>query len=257
MTKDIKWIEVLSGRRKPNKKNHDELEAFQLREAIHNYEKDIGLNKITAENSYFRFEKVRDLKKSKTVEQEKDKLHSRLLAYFKNKLQAIRLIFVFILGVCASLLLPLMTINAPMQVANNEYSTNSPSGIEQASKENKKDLSAISELKNINPKINLLTSHISISVNDYIELNKIHSRESEDYLNKYIVLAFNNFLDYGDLLKSKHVKPLLCLPQGKTYKADKLREFIDLEVNDNNKIDLNQRIEIVLLFRLAKENPCN
>jgi hypothetical protein len=257
MTKDNRWIEILSGRKKPNKKNHDELEAAHLREAIHNYEKDIGLDKITSENSYFRFKQLKDSKKTKAHEIENNKFYFKLLAYLKKKIQAIRLIFVFILGICASLFIPLLTINTPLQVANNNYNPNSSNGIEQASKENKKDLSAIDELKNINPRINLLKSHVNISVNDYIELSKIHSKENEDYINKYILLAFNNFIDYGGLLKTQHKKPLFCLANGKIYKADKLREIIDLEVNGNNKIDLNQRIEIVILLSLIKENPCN
>jgi hypothetical protein len=39
--------------------------------------------------------------------------------------------------------------------------------------------------------------------------------------------------------------------------ADKLRELIDLDVNGSNNRDLNQKIEIVLLLKLTKENPCN
>ena len=257
MTKDNRWIEILSGRRKPNKGNRDEIEATHLREAIHNYEKDIGLDKITPENSYFRFEQLKDSKKSKVNEQEKNKLYSRLFAYVKNKIQTIRLIFVFILGVCASLLIPLLTINAPMQVANNQPSSIASSGIEQASKENKIDFTAIDELKNINPAIDLLTSRINISVNDYLQLSKIHSRESEEYLNRYIALVFSNFIDYGELLKTQHKKPLLCLVKGNSYTTEKLRELINLEVNGNNKTDLNQRVEIVLLLKLTKENPCN
>ena len=257
MTKDNRWIEILSGRRKSTKKNTEEIEAAHLREAIHNYEKDIGLDKISPENSYFRFKQLKDSKKSKVNERVKNSYYSRLLTYVKNKIQAIRLIFVFILGVCASLVIPILTINAPMQVASNDHNSISSRSFEQASKENKKDLSPIEELKNLNPRINLLTSHANMSVNDYIELRKIHSIETEGYINKYIVLAFNNFIDYGVLLKNQQKKPLLCLAKGKTYKADKLREVIDLEINDNSKIDLDQRIEFVLLRRLAKEYPCN
>ena len=254
MTKDNRWIEILSGRRKSNKKNPEEIEAAQLREAIHNYEKDIGLDKISPENSYFRFKQLKDSKKSKVNEQKKNKFYSRLLAYVKNKIQAIRLIFVFILGVCASLFIPILTINAPMQVASNDKDS---STFEQTSKGNKKDLAAIGELRNINPTINLLASHVNISVSDYVELRKLHSREAEDYINRYITLAYNNFIDYERLLKSQHKRPLLCLSEEKTYKADKLREIIDLEINANKKVNLNQKIEVVLLLRLIKESPCN
>jgi len=257
MTKDNRWIEILSGRRKPNKENRDELEAAHLREAIHNYEKDISLDKITPENSYFRFNQLKDSKRAKVKEQKNNKFYFKLLTYLKNKIQAVRLIFVFILGVCASLLIPLLTINAPMQVASNQPSSITSGGIEQASKENKKDFSAIGELKNINPRVDLLKSNVNITVNDYVELSKIHSRESEDYLNRYIVLVFNNFIEYGDLLKTQHKKPLFCLAGGKSYQADKLRELIDLDVNGSNNRDLNQKIEIVLLLKLTKENPCN
>jgi len=50
---------------------------------------------------------------------------------------------------------------------------------------------------------------------------------------------------------------LLCLIKGNSYTTEKLRELINLEVNGNNKTDLNQRVEIVLLLKLTKENPCN
>ena len=56
--KDNKWFEILSGKSKPNLKNKDEVEAAQLREAIGSYEKSIGLDKITPENSYFRFQQL-------------------------------------------------------------------------------------------------------------------------------------------------------------------------------------------------------
>ena len=257
MTKDNRWIEVLSGRRKSNKKNPEEIEAAHLREAIHNYEKDIGLDKISPENSYFRFKQVKDSKKSEVNEQEKNKFYYRFLSYANKKIQAIKLFFVFILGVCASLFIPLLTINAPMQVASNDHNSIPSSSFEQASKENKNGLVAIGELRNINPTFNLLASHVNISVSDYLELNKLHSIEAEDYINKYILLALNNFLDYGDLLKSQHKKPLLCLAEEKIYKADKLREIIDLEINGNKKVDLNKKIEVILLLGLIKENPCN
>ena len=257
MTKDNRWIEILSGRRKSNKKNPEEIEAAKLREAIHNYEKDIGLDKISPENSYFRFKQLKDSKKSEINKQEKNKFYFRFLAYINKKIQAIKLFFVFILGVCASLFIPLLSINAPMQVASNDHSSTFSSSFEQASKKNKKDLGAVSELRNINPTFKLLTSHVNISVSDYIELSKLHSREAEDYINKYIILALNNFIDYGDLLKSQHKKPLLCLAEEKPYKADKLRKIIDLEINGNKKVDLNQKIEVILLLGLIKENPCN
>ena len=56
--KDNKWLEVLSGKSKPNPKNNEEIEAAQIREAIGSYEKSIGLSKITPENSYFRFRQI-------------------------------------------------------------------------------------------------------------------------------------------------------------------------------------------------------
>jgi len=62
--KDNKWLEILSGKSKPNLKNKDEVEAAQLREAIGTYEKSIGLDKITPENSYFRFQQILKSRKS-------------------------------------------------------------------------------------------------------------------------------------------------------------------------------------------------
>ena len=53
-----KWLEVLSGRAIANPTNEEEVEAAKLREAIGAYEQGIGLNKITADNSYFRFQQL-------------------------------------------------------------------------------------------------------------------------------------------------------------------------------------------------------
>lgn len=58
MAKEDKWIEVLSGRSKPNPKNKDEIEASYLREAIGSYEKKIGLDNPNPELSFARFEQL-------------------------------------------------------------------------------------------------------------------------------------------------------------------------------------------------------
>ena len=58
MAKEDKWIEVLSGKRTPNPKNKDEIEASYLREAIGSYEKKIGLNNPNPEFSFYRFEQL-------------------------------------------------------------------------------------------------------------------------------------------------------------------------------------------------------
>jgi hypothetical protein len=58
MAKEDKWIEVLSGKSKPNPKNKDEIEASYLREAIGSYEKKIGLNNPNPEFSFYRFEQL-------------------------------------------------------------------------------------------------------------------------------------------------------------------------------------------------------
>lgn len=245
------WAEALSGK----SKDIDPLihkKAQALRKILK--EEDEALTKKYSTFNQASFERTKNaLESSGLLQKEIDLTKS----FFTKQVAYIKLIFVFILGLCTSLLMPLLTINAPMQVASNDQNLKSSSGYEQASKENKKDLSNFDELKNINPRINLLTSHTEISVNDYLELSKIHSRESEEYLNKYISLAFNNFIDYGNLLKAQHKKPLICFKEEKTYKVNKLRELIDSEVNDKNKINLNQRVEIVLLNKLIRENPCN
>ena len=58
MAKEDKWIEVLSGKRTPNPKNKDEIEASYLREAIGSYEKKIGLDNPNPEFSFYRFEQL-------------------------------------------------------------------------------------------------------------------------------------------------------------------------------------------------------
>jgi len=58
MAKEDKWIEVLSGKSKPNPKKKDEIEASYLREAIGSYEKKIGLNNPNPEFSFYRFEQL-------------------------------------------------------------------------------------------------------------------------------------------------------------------------------------------------------
>ena len=58
MAKEDKWIEVLSGKRTPNPKNNDEIEASYLREAIGSYEKKIGLDNPNPEFSFYRFEQL-------------------------------------------------------------------------------------------------------------------------------------------------------------------------------------------------------
>ena len=68
MAEKDKWFEILSGKSNPNPKNRDEVEAAQLREAIGSYENSIGLNKITPENSYFRFkQKLKAREQQKTT----------------------------------------------------------------------------------------------------------------------------------------------------------------------------------------------
>ena len=76
MAKEDKWIEVLSGKRTPNLKNKDEIEASYLREAIGSYEKKIGLNNPNPEFSFYRFEQLL-----------KEKDQHRASAGFINKLK--------------------------------------------------------------------------------------------------------------------------------------------------------------------------
>ena len=253
--KDNKWIEILSGKSKPNPKNKDEVEAAKLRDAIGSYEESIGLNKITPENSYIRFQEFQKANELEKIKKTDNQSYFKLITYVKNRLQAIKLLIVFILGIFASLLLPLISVNAPMQVASNNSSH--VNNFEQALKGTKNSLNTIDDLKGVNPRFNALISHKKTTVYDYIELSKIHSVESEDYLNKYIELAFNNFKDYGELLKTQHKQPLLCIAKGNDYEAGKLREFIDSEIKNNNKLNLNQGIETILLIKLVKDNPCN
>jgi len=84
--KDNKWLEVLSGKSKPNSKNNEEIEASQLREAIGSYEKSIGLSKITPDNSYFRF---RQILKSREPQKKTTTFLSKLKIY---KWETVRLI---------------------------------------------------------------------------------------------------------------------------------------------------------------------
>jgi len=87
MPKEDKWITILSGKAKPNIKNKDEQEAAQLREAIGSYEKDIGLDKISSENSYFRFQQLKKLQKIQKNESTEDSVKSffvKQAAYIKT-----------------------------------------------------------------------------------------------------------------------------------------------------------------------------
>jgi hypothetical protein len=87
MPREDKWIKILSGKAKPNTKNKEEQEAAQLREAISSYEKDIGLDKISPENSYFRFQQLKKLQKMRKNESTENSAKSffvRQVAYIKT-----------------------------------------------------------------------------------------------------------------------------------------------------------------------------
>ena len=96
--KDDKWLEVLSGKSKPNPKNNEEIEAAQLREAIGSYEKSIGLSKITPDNSYFRF---RQILKSRESQKKTTTFISKLKIY---KWETIRLIAATAAGIAIATL---------------------------------------------------------------------------------------------------------------------------------------------------------
>ena len=87
MPKEDKWIKILSGKAKPSIKNKDEQEAAQLREAISSYEKEIGLDKISQENSYFRFQQLKKLQKiqeNKSAVSPTKSFFVRQVAYIKT-----------------------------------------------------------------------------------------------------------------------------------------------------------------------------
>ena len=96
--KDNKWLEVLSGKSKPNPKNNEEIEAAQLREAIGSYEKSIGLSKITPDNSYFRF---RQILKSRESQKKTTTFLSKLKIY---KWETVRLIAATAAGIAIATL---------------------------------------------------------------------------------------------------------------------------------------------------------
>ena len=96
--KDNKWLEVLSGKSKPNPKNNEEIEAAQIREAIGSYEKSIGLSKITPENSYFRF---RQILKSRESQKKTTTFLSKLKIY---KWETVRLIAATAAGIAIATL---------------------------------------------------------------------------------------------------------------------------------------------------------
>lgn len=96
--KDNKWLEVLSGKSKPNPKNNEEIEAAQIREAIESYEKSIGLSKITPENSYFRF---RQILKSQESQKKTTTFLSKLKIY---KWETVRLIAATAAGIAIATL---------------------------------------------------------------------------------------------------------------------------------------------------------
>ena len=96
--KDNKWLEVLSGKSKPNPKNNEEIEAAQIREAIGSYEKSIGLSKITPENSYFRF---RQILKSRESQKTTTTFLSKLKIY---KWETVRLIAATAAGIAIATL---------------------------------------------------------------------------------------------------------------------------------------------------------
>lgn len=96
--KDNKWLEVLSGKSKPNPNNNEEIEAAQLREAIGSYEKSIGLSKITPDNSYFRF---RQIMKSRESQKKTTTFLSKLKIY---KWETVRLIAATAAGIAIATL---------------------------------------------------------------------------------------------------------------------------------------------------------
>ena len=99
MPKEDTWIKILSGKAKPNIKNKDEQEAAQLREAISSYEKEIGLDKISPENSYFRFQQLKKLQKM----QENKSAVSPIKSFFTKQVAYIKTLVTIAVGILIGL----------------------------------------------------------------------------------------------------------------------------------------------------------
>lgn len=193
--KDNKWLDVLSGKSKPNPQNNEEIEADQIREAIRSYEKSIGLSKITPDNSYFRF---RQIMKSRESQKKTTTFLSKLKIY---KWETIRIIAATATGIAIATL-------PTIQLATK--------GVESGSTANGYESSRADSIANFD-------TYKATQVINLISKNPIEEST------RIYQLAIESNLEVSSKPVGLKMQLFITILDDKNTKANKLKELLDLK----------------------------